>query len=43
MVGTDINPSSMGPIFGVWIGLTLGSRNGPSAIGPLLFDSSAVV
>ena len=24
MVDIDINPSSMGPIFGVWIGLTLG-------------------
>ena len=24
MVVTDINPSSMGPIFGVWIGPTLG-------------------
>ena len=32
-----INPSSMGPIFGVWIGPTLGSRNGPSAIGTQLF------
>ena len=105
MVDIDINPSSMGPIFGVWIGPTLGvpkwtirhwavsywvvvpvvwyvmcldslnwalwvrfhgpilisilhrwvqylgcgsdrplgSRNGPSAIGPQLFGSSAVV
>ena len=34
----------MGPIFGVWIGPTLGvPRNGPSAIGPQLFGSSAVV
>ena len=24
MVDIDINPSSMGPIFGVWIGPTLG-------------------
>ena len=24
MAGIDINPSSMGPIFGVWIGPTLG-------------------
>ena len=39
----DINPSSMGPIFGVWIGRPLGSRNGPSAIGPQLFGSSAFV
>ena len=39
----DINPSSMGPIFGVWIGLTPGSRNGPSAIGSQLFGSSTVV
>ena len=43
MVDIDINPSSMGPIFGVWIGPTLGVRNGPSAIGPQLFGSSAVV
>ena len=58
MVDIDINPSSMGPIFGVWIGAGLygwdsmvdidinpssGSRNGPSAIGPQLFGSSAVV
>ena len=28
----DINPSSMGPIFGVWIGFTLGVPNEPSAI-----------
>ena len=39
----DINPSSMGPIIWVWIGPTLGARNGPSAIGPQLFGSSAVV
>ena len=42
MVDIDINPSSMGPIFGVWIGPPLGSRNGSSAIGPQLFGSSAV-
>ena len=39
----DINPSWMGPIFVVWIGLTLGSRNGPSVIGPQVFGSSTVV
>ena len=43
----DTNPSSMGPIFGVWIGPThgvpMGSRYGPSAIGPQLCGSSAVV
>ena len=33
MAGIDINPSSMGPIFGVWIGPTLGVPNGPSALG----------
>ena len=27
MAGIDINPSSMGPIFGVWIGPTLGVPN----------------
>ena len=43
MTDIDINPSSMGPIFGVWIGRPYGFRNGPSAIGPQLFDSSAVV
>ena len=43
MAGIDINPSSMGPIFWVWIGPTLGTRNGPSAVGPQLFGSSAVV
>ena len=43
MADIDINPSLMGPIFGVWIGPTLGSRNRPSAIGPQLFGSSAVV
>ena len=43
MADIDINPSSMGPLFGVWIGLSLGSRNGPSTIGPQLFASSAVV
>ena len=42
MVDIDINPSSMGPIFIVWH-RPLGSRNGPSAIGPQLFGSSAVV
>ena len=39
----DINPSSMGPIFGVWIGPTLGARNGTSAFGPQLFGISALV
>ena len=39
MADIDINPSSMGPVFGVWLGATLG----PSAIGPQLFGSSAVV
>ena len=43
MAGIDINPSSMGPIFGVWIGPTLGDPKWPSAIGPQLFGSSAVV
>ena len=43
MTGIDINPSSNGPIFGVWVGPPLGFRNGPSAIGPQLFGSSAVV
>ena len=43
MVDIDINPSSMGPIFGVWMDRPLGSRNRPSAIGPQLFGSSAVV
>ena len=33
MADIDISPSTMCPIFGVWIGPTLGSRNGPSAIG----------
>ena len=39
----DINPSSMGPIFGAWIGLTPGVWNAPSSIGPQLFGSSTVV
>ena len=43
MVDIDINPPSMGPIFRVWIGPTLWFRNEPSAIGPQLFGSSAVV
>ena len=43
MAGIDINPSSMGPIFGVWEDPPLGSRNRPSAIKPQLFGSSAVV
>ena len=42
MAGIDINPSSMGPIFGVWIGPTLGVPNVPSAIGPRLFSSRLV-
>ena len=42
MADIYINPSSMGPIFVVWIGPPLGSRNGSSAIGPQLFGSSAV-
>ena len=43
MADIEINPLSMCPIFGVWIGPTFGSRNGPSGIGPQLFGSSAVV
>ena len=43
MADIDINPSSMGPIFGLWIGLTLGSRNRTSDTGPQLFGSSPVV
>ena len=43
MADIDINPSSMGPILGVWTWPTLGTRNVPSAIGPQLFGSSAVV
>ena len=43
MVGIDINPSSMGPIFGVWIWPTLGVAKWASRIGPQLFGSSAVV
>ena len=43
MADIDNSPSSMGPIFGVWIGPTLGSRNLQYAIGPQLFGSSAVV
>ena len=43
MAGIDINPSSMGPIFRLLIGPTLGVPNRPSAIGPQLFGSSAVV
>ena len=39
----DINPSSMGPIFVVRIGLTPGAQNGLSAIGPQLFGCSTVV
>ena len=39
----DINPSSMGSIFGCGYHRTLGSRNGQSTIGPKLFGSSAVV
>ena len=43
MAGIDINPSSMGPIFGVQIGPTLGDPKWPSTIGPQLFGRSAVV
>ena len=43
MAEIDINPSSMGPMFGVRRDRSLGSRNVPSAIGPQLFGSSAVV
>ena len=43
MTDIDINPSSMGTIFGVWKDRPLGSQNGPSTIGPQLFGSSAVV
>ena len=43
MADIDINPPSMGPIFGVWIGPCLGSQNGPSAIGSQLFGSSVIV
>ena len=39
----DINPSLMGPIFDVWIGWPLGSRNRPSVIGPQLIGRSTVV
>ena len=44
MADIDTNPSSMGPIFGVYIEPSLfWSRKGPAAIGPQLFGSSAVV
>ena len=43
MADIDINPSSMGPIFGVCKGPILGFQNGPSAIGPQLFGRSAAV
>ena len=43
MADIDINPSSMGPIFGVWIDRSLGSRITPSASGPQLIGSSALV
>ena len=43
MADSDINPSSMGPIFAVWIGPTLGSQNVPSAIGPKLFGSRGIL
>ena len=40
MAGSDINPLSKGPIFGLWIGPPTGARNGTPAIGPQLFGSS---
>ena len=44
MAGNDANLSSMGLIFGACIGPTLRfPRNGPSAIGPQLFGSSAFI
>ena len=42
MVDIDINPSSMGPTNGVWIGSTLGVPNWTIPIGLQLFGSSAI-
>ena len=43
MFDIDINPASIGPILVLWIGQTLGSRNGPYATAPKVFGSSAIV
>ena len=42
MADIDINPSSMGLKFRVWIGPTIGVPKWAIRIGPQLFDSSAV-